>query len=54
MEICSEFAMIFMGGAIERQLCSLLNLIQCALLIAPPVEIIENSLQISKHLAHFF
>ena len=48
-EICSEFAMISMGGAIERQLCPLLNLNQCALSIAPPIEIIANSLlQISN------
>ena len=48
-EIFSEFAMISMGGAIERQLCPLLNLIQCALSIAPPIEIIANSLlQISN------
>ena len=42
-EICSEFAMISMGGAIERQLCPLLNLIQCALSIAPPIKIIAYS-----------
>ena len=47
-EICNEFAMISMGGAIERQLCALLNLIQYALSIAPPIEIIANSLQISN------
>ena len=35
-----------MGGALERQLCPLLNLIQWALSIAPPIEIIANSLQI--------
>ena len=45
-EICSEFAMISFGGAIERQLCPLLNLIQCALSIAP--SIIANLLQISN------
>ena len=28
-EICREFAIISMKGAIERQLCPLLNLIQC-------------------------
>ena len=37
-----------MGGAIEKQLCTLLNLIQCALSIAPLIEIIANSLQISN------
>ena len=47
-EICSEFAMISMGVAIERQLCPLLNLIQCAFSIAPLIEIIANSLQISN------
>ena len=47
-EICSEFAMISVGGAIERQLCPLLKLIQCALSIAPPIETIANSLQISN------
>ena len=47
-EICSEFAIISMGGAIERQLCPLLNLIQCALSISPPIEIIVYSLQISN------
>ena len=46
--ICSEFAMISIGGAIERQLCPLINLIQSALSIAPPIEIIANSLQISN------
>ena len=48
--ICSEFAMISIGGAIERQLCLLINLIQCALSIAPRIEIIvANSLQISNN-----
>ena len=32
----------------SRQLCPLLNLIQCALSITPPIEIIANSLQISN------
>ena len=40
--------MISIGGAIERQLCPLLNLIQYALSIAPPIEIIANSLHISN------
>ena len=44
LEIYSEFAMISMGGTIERPRCPLLNLIQCALSIASPIEIIANSL----------
>ena len=36
-EICSEFAMISMGGAIVKQMS-----IQCALSIAPSIEIIAN------------
>ena len=35
-------------SAIERQLCQMLNLIQCALSIAPPIQIIANSLHISN------
>ena len=48
LEICSEFAMISIRGKIERQLCPLFNLIQCAFSIALAIEIIANSLQISN------
>ena len=44
-EICSEFAMISMGGAIERPLLRS---------IAPPIEIIVNSLADFKHWAYFY
>ena len=47
-ETCSEFVMISMGGAIERQLCPFLDLILCALSIAPPIKLIANSLQVSN------
>ena len=45
-EICSEFAMIFMGGAIGREHWMRLSNGQSCLSIAPDIEFIANSLQI--------
>ena len=47
-EISSEFAMISMGGAIDRAHWMRLSNGQTCLSIAPPIEIIANSLQISN------
>ena len=38
----------FYGRRNQEKLCPLLNLIQCAFSIAPPIEIIAYSLQISN------
>ena len=46
--------MISIGGAIERQLCPMLNLTQYVLSIAPPIEIIAKILQISNNIELIF
>ena len=46
--ICSEYAMIYMGDATERAHKMRLSNCQSCLSIAPPIEIIANSLQISN------
>ena len=47
-ETCNEFAMSFMGGAIERAHRIRSRNGQSCLSIAPPIEIITNSLQVSN------
>ena len=47
-EICSEFSKISMGSPIERAHWLRVSYGQSCLSIAPPTEIIANSLQISN------
>ena len=51
-EICSEFVSNFYGRRNRKTTLSIANLIECTLSIAPSIEIIANSLQISN-IFHF-